>query len=257
MHEVQLLDDILRDYNVYHMKKGEFILSALVAGVIAGFIVWLFYGSWIAGLVAVPLGLFYPRFRCKTQAERRRNRLMDQFKEMLYALSSSMQAGQSIETAFSSIYKDLELLYPNPETEIMRELRGIAANLGAGIPLDTVLRNFAERSHEEDIATFVDVYATCRQMGGDLVEVMRATSDTISEKNEVRRDIAVAIASAQFEQKVLTLVPAGVLLMIKAISPGYLDAMYGTVQGILLSTMALAILGVAVVVGTRITNIKV
>lgn len=254
---MQYLPDTIEDYNEYSVRPADFVVTILVVTAAAWLVFYLFYGFWFTGLLGIPLAFFAPRFRKRSLIKKRKARLVSQFNEMLYALSGSMQAGKSIETAFISIYKDMELLYPEPQTEIMRELRFITANLNAGVALNVILKDFAARSHEEDIESFVDVYVTTKQMGGDLVRVIRSTSETIADKVEVHNDIEVAIASAKFEHKVLMFIPLGVILMIRAVSPGYLDSLYGSTEGILLSTAALVLIGVAWVLGDKITDIKV
>lgn len=254
---MQHLSDTILDYDQYRLNAA-YIISVMLAVSACGWLVlYLFYGFWWVGLLAGPLSLLALRFCRRSLIKKRKERLVSQFNEMLYALSGSMQANKSIETAFVAIYKDMELLYPEPRTEIMRELRCIAANLNAGVPLDVILKDFAQRSHEEDIGSFVDVYSTTKQMGGNLVQVIRSTSETISDKVAVHNDIQVAISSAKFEHKVLMFVPVGVIIMIRAISPGYLDSLYGSPAGIVLSTMALLMIGIAWVVGDKITDIKV
>lgn len=254
---MQHLSDTILDYDQYKLSIPYRIIIMLLVSAVGWGVLFLFYGYWWVGVLAVPLSYFAPRFCKNWLIQKRKQHLISQFNEMLYALSGSMQAGKSIEMAFLSIYKDLELLYPEPQTEIMRELRCFAANLNAGIPLDIILKDFAERSHEEDIESFVDVYVTTKQMGGNLVEVIRSTSQTISDKVAVHNDIQVAVSSAKYEHKVLMFVPVGVILMIRAISPGYLDSLYGQPAGIVLSTVSLLMIGVAWIVGNKITDIKV
>lgn len=254
---MQHLSDTILDYDLYQLSRPAFLLAVAAVSAVAWVVLYLFYGFWWVGFLGIPLSLFAPRFLKKFLVAKRKERLVSQFNEMLYALSGSMQAGKSIETAFIAIYKDMELLYPEPHTEIMRELRCISANLNAGVPLDIILKDFAIRSHDEDIGSFVDVYATTKQIGGNLVQVIRSTSEVIADKVAVHKDIQVAIASAKFEHQVLLFVPIGVILMIRAISPGYLDSLYGTIPGVLLSTFALILIGIAWVIGNKITDIKV
>ncbi len=254
---MQHLEDTILDYDEYKISPILAVGMIIVVSAAAIFVLYLFYGNMFIGFVGIPLSFFAPKYSRPYFIKKRKDRLLSQFKEMLYALSGSMQAGKSIEMAFISIYKDMELLYPEPKTEIMRELRCIASNLNAGIPLDEILVDFAARNHNEDISSFVDIYITTKQMGGNLVQVMRNTSETISDKVAVHNEIEVAISSAKFEHRTLMFVPVGVILMIRAVSPGYLDSLYGSAGGIVLSTVALILIGVAWVVGNKMTDIKI
>lgn len=255
--ETQLLEDVIVDYNEYTLSRTEWILSALVSGLIAWGVLFLFYGTVWIFVLAIPVAFFYPRIYRKGKIEKRRNRLTEQFKEMLYALSSAMQSGKSIEVAFFDIYRDLQMLYPDESTEIMCEARNIITNLNAGVPLEAVLDNFAQRAHLEDISNFVDIYKTTKRMGGNLVGVMRSTADSITEKADVQQEIDVAIASAKMEQRVLSVVPVGVLLMVRFLSPEYMENIYGDPFGIVISTISLAIFIFSAFVGTKITDIDI
>lgn len=254
---MQHLEDTILDYDEYKVNPVLAVGMIIVVSAAAMFVLYLFYGYWWVGLVGIPLSFLAPKYSRPYFIKKRKDRLISQFKEILYALSGSMQAGKSIEMAFISIYKDMELLYPEPKTEIMRELRCIASNLNAGVTLDEILTDFASRAHDEDISSFVDIYITTKQMGGNLVQVMRNTSETISDKVNVHNEIEVAISSAKFEHRTLMFVPIGVILMIRAVSPGYLDSLYGSIGGIFLSTIALVFIGVAWVVGNKMTDIKI
>ncbi len=86
---------------------------------------------------------------------------------------------------------------------------------------------------------------------------MLALARKVNESIIINNDIEVAIASAKFEHKVLMFVPVGVILMLRVMSPGYLDGIYGSFAGVILATVSLALIGVAYVLGSRITDIKV
>lgn len=254
---MQHLPDTILDYDNFRMHTFFYILIISGVSLAAIFVIYLFYGYWWVGMLGIPLSFLTPRLCNNAYVKKRKGKLLHQFNEMLYALSGSLQAGKSIETSFIAIYKDLELLYPDPKTEIMRELRFIAANLNAGVPLEMMLNDFAARSHEEDIETFVDIYTTTKQMGGNLVQVIRSTSEIIADKMAVHNDIEVAISSAKFEHKTLMFIPVGVILMIRTIAPGYLDSLYGSVPGVILSTVSLILIGIAWFTGGKITDIKI
>ena len=191
----------LPDYTEYRLSEKQFSLAAVVGGVIAFTAAYLFYRSVIVSLIFSAAGLLAPRQHRNSLLIRRRERLKIQFKEALYSLTSSLAAGRSVENAFVSSLDDLRLLYPDPRTEVIREFEIIRSRMAYGEPLEQTLDDFSKRAQIDDITQFVDVFIICKRSGGDLVEVIRRTSQTIGEKLEIQQEIAVMVAQKRYETK--------------------------------------------------------
>ncbi|MBU8909054.1 type II secretion system F family protein, partial [Desertibacillus haloalkaliphilus] len=134
------------DYNVYEMKKQEFILYASLAGLVFFAIGFIFYNNLIAALVFSALGLLYPRFQKQILIKKRKTELSRQFQQALFSLSSSLVAGRSIENAFLEVTKDLELLYPDPDTYIIKEFERINRRVANREPIEHAIADFSERA---------------------------------------------------------------------------------------------------------------
>ena len=79
----------------------------------------------------------------------------------------------------------------------------------------------------------------------------------ISEKIQVKRDIQTILASRQFEQKVMNLVPIFILFYIEVTSPGFFSPMYQNPAGICIMTICLAVYLAAYVLSRKIVAIEV
>ncbi len=112
----------------------------------------------------------------------KKNQLTLQFKDMLYSLSSALSVGKSVETGLKDSLTDLRVIYPDPQTDILVELEYIIRGISMNNTVESMLQKFAERAHLEDVDNFVDIFVTCKRTGGDLIQVMRSTSNTIGEK---------------------------------------------------------------------------
>lgn len=229
----------LPDYTVYRLSLSEYAAS-MAAGLSLSFVAfYLFYHSLAASLVLSVIGASAPRLYRSSLLEKRRIRLRLQFKEALYSLTSSLAAGRSVENAFAAAYDDLRLLYPDSKTDLLREFAIIARRLENGEPLESGLRNFAARSGIDDIIRFSDVFSTCKRSGGDLVEVIRRTSQVIGEKLEIEQDIAVMVAQKRFESRIMMAVPFLFLGFLGLAAPDYMKPLYESAAGYLLLTGAL------------------
>lgn len=248
----------LIDYSQYHLKVREFIFYAILAGAVFFLLGILFYESTIMGVILGLMGLFYPKFQKRKLLEKRKDQLGLQFKEAISSLSSSLAAGRSTENSFREVAIDLALLYPDPKTFIIREFQIINRRVENGETIERAIEDFARRSDVEDILNFSDVFITCKRTGGDLVEVIRRTSDVISEKIDIQQEISVVVAQKRFESKILSLMPLGMIVLMKSSAGDYMEPLYDWAQlGPLVMTGCLILLAFSYWMSQRIMNIRV
>lgn len=120
-----------------------------------------------------------------------------------------------------------------------------------------VLIDFADRSGCEDIRNFVQVYMTCRTMGGNLEQVLKNTTEILVDKMSIQREIKTLTAQKKLEGKIITLMPAGVILLLNILSPDYMEPLYLTFAGRLIMTAALAGIGTAWYWTGKLTELEV
>lgn len=245
----------LPDYTEYRLSEKQFSLAAVVGGVIAFTAAYLFYRSVIVSLIFSAAGLLAPRQHRNSLLIRRRERLKIQFKEALYSLTSSLAAGRSVENAFVSSLDDLRLLYPDPRTEVIREFEIIRSRMAYGEPLEQTLDDFSKRAQIDDITQFVDVFIICKRSGGDLVEVIRRTSQTIGEKLEIQQEIAVMVAQKRYESRIMMAVPFIFLAFLSMTAPDYMAPLYQGV-GYVLLTVSLLLLAVCYWFMIRVMSVQ-
>lgn len=246
----------LQDYNHYQLSFKQFMGSAAVGFAILFAAVYLIYHSFIVSSLFAAGGLAAPRLFKSFLLVRRKERLQLQFKEALYSLASSLAAGRSVENAFLATIDDLKLLYPDPNTELLHEFQIIKYRLDNAEPLEQALHSLAQRAHLDDITQFADVFAVCKRSGGDLVEVMKRTSQTIGEKLEVKQEISVLLAQKRFEARIMMAVPFAFLGFLSAFAPDYMKPLYGG-GGYVLLTIGLAVLSFCFWLIHRIMQIRV
>lgn len=246
----------LQDYNRYRLSLKQFGSSAVVGYSIAFTAVYLIYHSIVFSLLVAIVGIAAPRIYRESLLASRKERLKLQFKEALYSLTSSLAAGRSVENAFVATLDDLKLLYPDPRTELLIEFQIVKHRLDNAEPLEHALRHLANRAHIDDITQFVDVFAACKRSGGDLVEVMKRTSQTIGEKLEVQQEIMVMLAQKKFEARIMMAVPFVFLGFLNITAPDYMAPLYGG-TGYVLLTVGLAVLSLCFWFIHRIMSIRI
>jgi tight adherence protein B len=244
------------DYDTYIMSKKEKIFYFLIAAIALFALGFVFYHNSIVSLVICPLALLYPKIRTKEIIEKRKTMLNLQFKDMLYTLSSSIASGKPMESAFRDIYKDLSLIYPSEDTYIIKELQFIIKRLAINEPVEEILEDFANRSHLEDIQSFVNVLKTCNRKGGNLVEIIRNTSNVINDKIEIKNEIATLLAQKKFEQKVLSIMPIALIVVLSVTQADYIAPVFNTVLGRVIMTIAIVMIAAGYLISKKIMDIK-
>ena len=247
----------LTDYDIYVMGAAERILYTLAAMAVIFAVGMIFYQRPVLAGILCLAGLFFPKIRTKQIIAKRKKALTVQFKDLLYALSSSMSAGRSLEMAFQDALKDLKILYPDPEIPIMQETAYIIRCIGTNQTVEDAVSQFARRAHIEDIGSFADVIRICKRSGGNLIEVIRSTSQMISEKIETRNEIETVITAKKFESRIMTCTPIVMVAVLSAASPEYMEPVFKTALGAIVMTVAIVMFVISFFIGEKIMDIEV
>ncbi|MFC0526016.1 type II secretion system F family protein [Pontibacillus salicampi] len=248
----------LIDYSKYKLNKKEFILYGGGACIVLALLGQLFYESWIMAILLGFLGLVYPYLQKKKLLQKRKDKLSVQFKEAIASLSSSLAAGRSIENSFIEVVNDLKLLYPDPNTYIIHEFEVINRRVENGETIERAIEDFSRRSDVEDIRNFADIFITCKRTGGNLVEVIRRTSDIISEKIDIQQEVQVMVAQKRFESRILSIAPIGMILLLKYSAGDYMTPLYQWDKlGPIVMTVCLLLLLFSYWLSQRIMDIRV
>lgn len=245
------------DYNYYVMTKNEKILYTIIGVMIFVVLSFTFYRNIILCIILGVAGIFFPDYMYSRIIKKRKANLNLQFKDLMYSISASLSAGKSVERAFIEAPNDMKLLYPDENTDILRELNYIINGLGMNENIETLIYDLAVRSHNEDIENFADVFISCKRTGGNLVEVVRMTSGIISDKIEIKREIALGLSEKKFEQKGMCALMILLVLGLTYLSGDYMDPMFTGFGGRAAMTVALIFFLISYVVGEKITNIEV
>ena len=194
-------DVMIKDYTKYELTGREKRIFYFAGYGTVFLVVYLFYHSILLSAVSGCLVYFLQPLVERQLAERRMNLLTVQFKDLLYSLSASVAAGRQMGEALVEAEQNLAVMYEAKEP-IMKELRYMRINLVENKESDKVLlKDLATRSKNEDINNFVQVYATCRSMGGDLEKIIGHTSEILSDKMAIEREIKVITAQKKTEEQ--------------------------------------------------------
>jgi len=224
--------------------------------IICAVVSYLFYESIIAFILMCPGIIYFIRKKKQSRANELRKRLNVQFKDGIQAISASLQAGYSIENSFIGALQDIQKLYDDGQP-VIQEFRHIILQMQLNVTIEELLMDLAERSQVEDIRSFAQVFIAAKRSGGDFPRIIKNTVHNISGKLETREEIITAMSGKKMEQRIMSLVPFGVILYVKWTNPEFIRILYGNVVGWIIMTCCLIGYLLAYSLAEKIIDIEV
>ena len=234
-------------------EKGKIFLFGLAAAFVTA---TLFYNSCYG---CISIGLYVPlfyRIAEKKKVERQRQRLIAEFKDAMQSIAAALQAGYSLENAWRESERELSELH-GADAWMVKELHQMNQAVAMNQPIEKLFYDFAVRSGCEDILNFAEVFLFAKRSGGDFGRIIRTTTERIRDKIEVENEIQTVIAGKKMEQKIMSLIPVGLLGYLRITSADFLSPLYGTLTGAGTMTGALVVYAAALLLSEKMVAIKV
>ncbi len=239
---------------------SECKLAGLKEWIIAFLICWgvayLFYKSLIIMLIASFGVFFLVHIQIQSKEKKKKWKLTLEFKDGIISLANALTAGYSIENAFDEAVKDLCFLY-DKDSEIVSEFRLISQQIRLNRNVEDLLMEFGVRTGIEDVLSFAEVVMTAKRAGGDLIKVMKTTSNNIGDKIDVQREIITLIAAKKLEGNLMSIIPLGIIIYLDICMPNFLMPMYEGLVGRSIMTISLICYVLALRLLNSIVTIKI
>lgn len=260
------------NYKVYRMRFIEKVLYFCIAFIVGAAVGYLFYGgigknefdepttlTWIlnisiSGTCGLLLGLKFIPIRIEQIMKKKQKTLNVQFRDLLEALNTSLGAGKNIVDSFHGVYDDLKVQYEE-DAFIIKELEVILGGLANNIDIEVMLEDFGERSGNDDIKSFANVFKICYRKGGNIKDTIRSTHTILTDKMEINEEIETIITGSKTEQNIMTVMPIALIAVIKIMSPEF-GSNFTSTAGIISTTVAIILFVVSYLVGRVVLEIK-
>lgn len=259
------------NYNVYIMKPTERLLFFLLTFIAGGLVGLIFYGglfkvdgeatfaTFISNIVVFAgVGFLSSKVFMKVINNALRNKrlkkLKTQFRDFLDSLSNSLSGGMNVNDAIMNSYDDLESQY-SPDAYIVKEVGEMINGIHNNIPIEEMLRDFGTRSGNDDIANFATVFETAYRTGGNIKDIIRRTTDIISEKIMIAEEIQTKITSNKLQMQIMNVIPIFLVLMLRMSSSEF-DAAFGSIVGVICMTIGVGFFLAAYKMGQKMMDIK-
>ena len=240
-----------RDYHVYEWSYREFAWTVLQSvGVVLLFSLFFYRSIW-AVLPLMPVGVLFFRQRTAHKRDVYQENMIEQFRECMLSVATSMKAGYAVENAFMESAGDMCLLY-GEDSAIYQELELIRRGLVINITLEELLLDLAVRSDSEEIKEFAEMFAIAKRNSGNLAEIMESSARLIGRRLDTKSEIRTLLGGKQLELTVMRGMPFAIMAYIGVTYPGYFDPLYYNWQGVLLMSGCLVLYLVAYLLGEYI-----
>ncbi len=243
------------DYRTYQLSKSEIIRCCALcfAGMLV--IAALFFDSVWPGIILSPSLYFCLPIFAKIKCEKRLKVLREEFVDFLYSLSSSVATGMHMSEAIVEARDSLLVAYKGHSllsdelTEMIRKMS--ESNAGE----KELLFDFAKRSGIDDLKSFVESYYICRDSGGDLVANVNRSTQVITDKLLIEKDMKTLISQKVFEGRIISALPPFIILFLRITSPDYLAPLYEMAMGRIIMLGALMAMAYAFYYSGRLSRV--
>ena len=261
------------NYKVYYMstkEKAGYFLLAFVVGAAVGY---LFYGglaknefsqptlltyildSVISAIIGCVAGELFLPIRIKQIIEKRRKMLVNQFRDMLDGLTTSLGAGNNMLDSLYAVREDLHMQY-DESAYILQEMDVMISGVQNNVPIETMMYDFGVRSGVNDIKSFAEVFQVAYRKGGNLKDIIQNTYTILNDKLEIREEIETVVTASKTEENLMIIMPIALIGLIKFMSPEF-AANFATPIGVLSTTLAIICFIAAYYIGKMILDIKI
>lgn len=196
------------------LRPGEFVIvsaTVVVVGVTAGLVMGGTIGAVLLGAAAAAA----PRTILRTLANRRRRAFANQLEGSLQTIAGSLRAGYGLVQAMSTVAEES----PSPTSD---EFNRVVVESRLGRSIEDSLAAMAERLENEDLGWVVEAIEIQHEVGGNLAEVLDTVTNTIRERNQLRRQVQALSAEGKISAIILVSLPLVIAFFIAMISPDYL-----------------------------------
>ncbi len=243
-------------YDEYRMTPAETARYCFIYLLMIALISYVFYDLIYAALIFLPMIFLFLRYVKWGLIRKRKDLLKIQFRDMIDSIASALKAGYSIENAFYESRKDMLRLHGR-DSLIVKELDYFFLKLENGIPLETILSDFASRTGVEDISDFSEIFVLAKRNGGDFTGIIGKTVRIMKEKDETEREISVILSGRKYEQRVMCIIPICIVIYLRITSRDFLSVLYHNPAGAVIMTACLAVYIASYLISLKLIDIRV
>ena len=233
--------------------KDPRVIIAAVA--ITALVAWLFYRSVVA-IVLFPVILCVCLYYFQeSNAQKRRETVLVEFREMLKVIVSELRSGHSLENAVMTLDREIVHLC-GEKAIILPGIKNMQRQLRLKKPLEQAISDFASYYQYEEIINFAYTIGYAKRLGGNYIKNISVSAEKIEERLEVKQNIKTQLAEKQFEMKIMGVMPLGILVYIGLTSYEFIEPLYHNLVGVIIMSVSLILYVACLYIAKRIVTIE-
>lgn len=232
------------------IKPEEFFGICVIVGIFLGLVFFLIFANIILGILGFILGFKIPAMYVKNIKKTRAKKLNNQLPEALSVLANGLRAGLSFNQAMMIAGKEME----NP---IAEDLNRVVHENVLGKEMEEALKDFAERTADEDVEILVTAILIQRQVGGNLSEILDIISNTIRERVKLKGDIRTMTAQAKLSAVIIGLIPPIIVGILYLLNRDFMMPLFTTLAGNFMLGFAVMMQTIGIFILIKILDLKV
>ena len=119
------------------------------------------------------------------------------------------------------------------------------------------LKDFAERTADDDVEILVTAVLIQRQVGGNLSEILDTISNTIRERVKLKGDIRTMTAQSKLSALIVGAIPFFIVFILYAMNRDFMMPLFTTLLGNILLGIALVMQAIGIFILVKLLDLKV
>lgn len=239
----------LLDRSDWSLTAGEFAITSAVGAVFAA-IVGFFLAGPILALVFAVVAALTPYALVVRSVSKRKKAFEEQFPEVLDLIAASLESGASVMRA-------LELVVEEADEPTAGEFGRVLTATRMGADLPEALAAMSERLGSRDVDWTVQAITVQQRTGGRLADILRIVARTMRSRGELIREVDALTVEGRLSAFILGALPFFIALVMLIVNPSYLKPLFHQTIGIVMVSVAGALMLVGFAWMRRIVRVEV
>ena len=201
------------------ITETEFLLIRFWGAVLGVILGWAIFQSPFSGLGVAVIVYLIPAVYLRMSINRRQMAFEHQLVDVLVLMNGAVRAGYSLLQSLDVVVREMSA----PACD---EFRRVRREVGLGLPINQAFLNLTSRMQNDDLYLVVTAININQQVGGNLVTMLEAVTQTIRERIRLFAEVRVLTSQQRFNSYILTLIPIGIGALMFALNPTYMSGLF-------------------------------
>jgi tight adherence protein B len=232
---------------MFSEARPEWIMLGQLLGLLLVIAVGVAFSKIV--FVLIPLVIVGPVWELERQRKERVVKIEQSLDGFVVALANALRASPSAGRA-------LAMIQPVTAPPLSQEIELVLREMHVGSTLDQALANLSARVRSFELDAAMTGLLIGRQTGGDVPAILDGAANTLREMMRLRGVLRTKTAEGRAQASVLSVFPAGLIVVFELLQPGYFKPLTETFTGALIMVLGLMMWGASIVMSRKILSVE-